>query len=282
MDWNGSPGFCRMWIQSMTLCGLWNQRTGREVTYGEIRLAEEEQFSAYSFDYADVGSLWKHLELYEGGVFSAAGEGEGLREDGCADAEAFSGFGCLRTGAEVLACVQSAGCARGDLCDGAGWGDGADSNTGGWRGEGLCGAGRASESASQRVSESASGCLGTIMADFLFEVGLEEVPARMIAGAQAELEQRVVKMLERERLVRSGATTKSFATPRRLAVWVKDVVERQGGRCRGIGGAFDEGGLIRMGWRPRRRRPLRRRLALRWKSSRRLRMQRGSISRRLQ
>jgi glycyl-tRNA synthetase beta chain len=65
------------------------------------------------------------------------------------------------------------------------------------------------------------------MADFLFEIGLEEVPARMIAGAQAELQQRVVKMLERERLVRSGAETKSFATPRRLAVWVKDVAERQ-------------------------------------------------------
>ena len=65
------------------------------------------------------------------------------------------------------------------------------------------------------------------MAEFLFEIGLEEVPARMIAGAQAELEQRVVKMLERERLVRSGAVTRSFATPRRLAVLVKDVAERQ-------------------------------------------------------
>ncbi len=39
--------------------------TGKKVTYGEMRLAEEEQFSAYSFDYADVESLWKHLELYE-------------------------------------------------------------------------------------------------------------------------------------------------------------------------------------------------------------------------
>jgi glycyl-tRNA synthetase beta chain len=65
------------------------------------------------------------------------------------------------------------------------------------------------------------------MADFLFEIGLEEVPARMIRAAQAELEQRVVTMLERERLVRSGAETKSFATPRRLAVWVKDVARRQ-------------------------------------------------------
>jgi glycyl-tRNA synthetase beta chain len=65
------------------------------------------------------------------------------------------------------------------------------------------------------------------MAEFLFEIGLEEVPARMISGAQAELQQRVVKMLERERLVRSGAEVKSFATPRRLAIWVKDVADRQ-------------------------------------------------------
>jgi glycyl-tRNA synthetase alpha chain len=39
--------------------------TGRRVTYGEMRLAEEEQFSAYSFDYADVDKLWEHLRLYE-------------------------------------------------------------------------------------------------------------------------------------------------------------------------------------------------------------------------
>jgi len=31
----------------------------------------------------------------------------------------------------------------------------------------------------------------TVMAEFLFEIGLEEVPARMIAGAQAELQRRV-------------------------------------------------------------------------------------------
>jgi glycyl-tRNA synthetase alpha chain len=39
--------------------------TGKRVTYGEMQLAAEEQWSAYGFDYADVGSLWKHLELYE-------------------------------------------------------------------------------------------------------------------------------------------------------------------------------------------------------------------------
>ena len=65
------------------------------------------------------------------------------------------------------------------------------------------------------------------MAEFLFEIGLEEVPARMIAGAQAELQRRVVAMLERERLVSAGVGSKSFSTPRRLAVWVAGVAARQ-------------------------------------------------------
>lgn len=38
---------------------------GTAVTYGEVRLHEEQQFSAYSFDYADVEKLWEHLRLYE-------------------------------------------------------------------------------------------------------------------------------------------------------------------------------------------------------------------------
>ncbi|WP_263365107.1 glycine--tRNA ligase subunit beta [Edaphobacter bradus] len=70
------------------------------------------------------------------------------------------------------------------------------------------------------------------MVDFLFEIGLEEIPARMIAGAQAELERRVVALLERERLMAAGTTAKSlaaksFSTPRRLAVLVAGVAERQ-------------------------------------------------------
>ncbi len=67
------------------------------------------------------------------------------------------------------------------------------------------------------------------MAEFLFEIGLEEVPARMIAGAEAELARRVVAMLRRERLLAVGGEVgvRSFATPRRLAVLVKEVAERQ-------------------------------------------------------
>ena len=40
-------------------------RTGREVTYGEVRLREELQFSVYNFEQADVEKLWQHLDLYE-------------------------------------------------------------------------------------------------------------------------------------------------------------------------------------------------------------------------
>src|SRR6266536_2012574 len=39
--------------------------TGREVKYGDVRLADEQQFSVYNFEAADVGSTWKHFELCE-------------------------------------------------------------------------------------------------------------------------------------------------------------------------------------------------------------------------
>jgi glycyl-tRNA synthetase alpha chain len=40
-------------------------RTGKKVTYGDIRLEEELQLSVYNFEAADVGKLWEHLRLYE-------------------------------------------------------------------------------------------------------------------------------------------------------------------------------------------------------------------------
>jgi glycyl-tRNA synthetase beta chain len=65
------------------------------------------------------------------------------------------------------------------------------------------------------------------MADFLLEIGLEEVPARMIAGAEAELKRRVLALLEREHLAQSDASSRSFSTPRRLAVLVSGVADQQ-------------------------------------------------------
>jgi glycyl-tRNA synthetase beta chain len=69
------------------------------------------------------------------------------------------------------------------------------------------------------------------MSDFLLEIGLEEVPARMIAGAQAELGKRVNDLLTRERLLvpesKADAKLTTYSTPRRLAVVVEGVLGRQ-------------------------------------------------------
>lgn len=65
------------------------------------------------------------------------------------------------------------------------------------------------------------------MADFLLEIGLEEVPARMIASAEAELGRKVSDLLTRERLLASDAKVSTFSTPRRLAVLVEGVLPKQ-------------------------------------------------------
>ena len=42
-----------------------NPKTGKAVTYGDIRLQEELQLSVYNFEAADIPKLWEHLRLYE-------------------------------------------------------------------------------------------------------------------------------------------------------------------------------------------------------------------------
>jgi glycyl-tRNA synthetase beta chain len=63
------------------------------------------------------------------------------------------------------------------------------------------------------------------MPELLLEIGIEEIPARMIATAQAELAHRVGALLERHRLNGSGVS--SYSTPRRLALHVKGVPASQ-------------------------------------------------------
>ena len=87
------------------------------------------------------------------------------------------------------------------------------------------------------------------MAELLLEVGLEEIPARMIAEAEAELARRVSDVLKREGLVppESPVRLRSYATPRRLAVLVEDIAARQPDRVEMVTGpawkiAFPDGG----------------------------------------
>jgi glycyl-tRNA synthetase alpha chain len=79
--------------------------TGKKTTYGEIRLAEEEQFSAYSFDYADVPKLWEHLRLYEAECLELLGKAKELfAEKSAADELAVKRFPVLGAYELALKC----------------------------------------------------------------------------------------------------------------------------------------------------------------------------------
>jgi glycyl-tRNA synthetase beta chain len=63
------------------------------------------------------------------------------------------------------------------------------------------------------------------MPDFLLEIGCEEIPARMIEAASAELRERVGALLTRERL--AGGEVMAFDTPRRLAIMASGIAGAQ-------------------------------------------------------
>ncbi|MDP4096975.1 glycine--tRNA ligase subunit beta [Paenibacillus sp. P96] len=61
--------------------------------------------------------------------------------------------------------------------------------------------------------------------DLLFEIGLEEVPARFIPAAIAQLKERMTQWLDGSRIAHGAV--EGYATPRRLAVLVREVAEKQ-------------------------------------------------------
>src|SRR5450755_3795405 len=61
---SASEPSCRMSIPSTTSCGR-DPETGAVVKYGDVRLADELQFSVYNFEMADVEKSWQHFNLYE-------------------------------------------------------------------------------------------------------------------------------------------------------------------------------------------------------------------------
>ncbi|MCD6183587.1 MAG: glycine--tRNA ligase subunit beta [Thermovirga sp.] len=64
-----------------------------------------------------------------------------------------------------------------------------------------------------------------ITKDFLFEIGTEEIPARFVSWAVKEIEEIAKTEFSAARL--SFGCIQSFATPRRLTIYVRDLSERQ-------------------------------------------------------
>ena len=63
------------------------------------------------------------------------------------------------------------------------------------------------------------------MADLLFEIGAEEIPASFVPPALRQLEEDLARALSEARL--AHREVRAVGTPRRLAVWARDVAPRQ-------------------------------------------------------
>ena len=61
--------------------------------------------------------------------------------------------------------------------------------------------------------------------DFLFEIGLEELPSRYVDEAEADFKKIMENELKTERI--NFSEIESFSTPRRIAVIVKNIAEKQ-------------------------------------------------------
>jgi len=70
--------------------------------------------------------------------------------------------------------------------------------------------------------------------DLLLEIGMEEIPSRFVLGAVEQLAERMRGWLESSGL--SHGALESYATPRRIAVLVKDLEERQQDRTEEVKG----------------------------------------------
>ena len=78
--------------------------TGVEVTYGDVRLAEEVQFSVYNFELAEVDKLWEHFNLYESEAQGLLKKANALLQDEHADTVSKRRFPLLATYELALKC----------------------------------------------------------------------------------------------------------------------------------------------------------------------------------
>ncbi len=102
---NVSPPSSKTSTPSTTSSGPRDPETGKPVTYGEVRLAEELQFSVYNFEMADVPSLWDHFNRYEAEGKSLLSQADALLASETATArgeEALPAAAHIRARAQVL------------------------------------------------------------------------------------------------------------------------------------------------------------------------------------
>jgi glycyl-tRNA synthetase alpha chain len=78
--------------------------TGAVVTYGDVRLTEELQYSVYNFEEADVDRLWAHFNSYEAEAQALLAKGNAVLADEKASATEKRRFPLISTYELALKC----------------------------------------------------------------------------------------------------------------------------------------------------------------------------------
>ena len=184
-----------------------NGRDGADkVTYGDVFLQAEQEYSRHNFEHSDSDMLFKQFVMAEEACkkYLDAGWQDGKREAHLMALPAYDQ--CIKA-SHVFNLLD----ARGVISVTE-------------RQSYICARARPREGLRRSLGSHRSG-QGGLMPDLLLELFSEEIPARMQAKAADDLRRMVTDKLVAEGLVYEGA--KAFATPRRLALTVHGIPARQ-------------------------------------------------------
>jgi glycyl-tRNA synthetase len=242
---------------AMTLQNVRNFRDitwSPERTYGDVHLQGEQEHSKYYFEVADVERARKMYDLFEAEALSALEQGLVLPAHDYV-LKCSHTFNILDTRGAVGVTERAALFARMRDMSAKVARAYLDQRTRlefPWLPADAAAQGEAKAAPAKTVFSPAElAALPAAPADFLFEVGTEELPAADLTGALAQLKERVPALLTELRL--SYTQVDVFGTPRRLVVMVKDLSGAQPDRESLVKGppasrAFDaDGNLTKAG-----------------------------------
>jgi glycyl-tRNA synthetase len=218
-------GLERILIALNNAAAIWDEPWGANVTYGEVRRQEEYEHSQYYFETANVERLRAMYDLF-------AAEAQTCLEQGlvvpahdyllkCSHA-----FNVLDTRGAVSA-AERQGYFRGMRLLARGVAEAYSEQRRGLEYPLLKETGpqvAAAQTAGEEV-QLAAGPAGGKAADFLLEIGVEEMPAGDVDSAREQLAARVPALLAELGLTHGEVRT--FATPRRLVAYVEALSPHQ-------------------------------------------------------
>ncbi len=194
----------------------WNE----QLTYGDLMLQAEREFSRYNFETADVERLRTLFEEYEAEARAALAAGLVQPAHDCV-LKCSHTFNLLDARGAIGVAERAALFGRmRDLARRA-----AETYLAQRQAAGFPWSGRAFAATAPPAEQAGDGAPPTSPAPFMLEIGTEELPAADLASALSQLERAFVEALRANRL--EHGPVRCHGTPRRIAVLVDVLAPRQ-------------------------------------------------------